>query len=111
MKVLPQLGGDAAVLEEPFPRQSIVLDPEAGRLVLEVGWVEDKLAAFGLQLTPHHGQTLVELEVLVGLVNHKLLVLDLVNRLDTGPIQTRNLFGTDIFLLIIALFVRDVLGA
>ena len=103
MKVLPQLGGDAAVLEEPFPRQSIVLDPEAGRLVLEVGWVEDKLAAFGLQLTPHHGQTLVELEVFVGLVHHKLLVLDLVYRLDACPIQEWNLFSRAVFFLRIAL--------
>ena len=105
MKILPKLSGGPPVLKQPFLRQPVVLDEEACGLVFEVCGVKDELAAGSLKLPPHHSQTLVEFEVLVGLVDHELLVLDLVDGLDAGPIQTWHLFNGTVFFLRIALLV------
>ena len=87
LKLLSQSRHESCVLEQSFFGQAVGLDGEGSGLPLEVVRVEDELAPSMVHLLADGLDVLVELKILQVLVDHDLLVPDLLERLDSSPVE------------------------
>ena len=85
--------------------QAVVLDTEVLGRVLEALRVEDEFAGLYVELVADGLEVLVEAEVLLGLEDNDLLLPDLVEGLDPGPLKRLEL-STSALLLVLSVVLR-----
>ena len=89
--------------------QAVVLDSEVLGRVLEALRVEDEFAGLYVELVADGLEVLVEAEVLLGLEDEDLLRPDLVEGLDSSPLERLWLTTATLLLILGVVFGRGAL--
>lgn len=93
-----QLRGKLGILAKSLFRKAVGVDSEVLRLLLEVLRVENKGATTVLHFLAHGFHTLVRHEILLSLVDHNFLRADLLERLDSSPLEWVALSSRTVFI-------------